>query len=50
MLYFIVREISSREDGDFLFFGDIVYGVNGGDVGLDYFFRVDFRLGVNGLI
>lgn len=49
MSYFIVRETSSREDGDLLSSGDTVHGVNGGDACLDHFLRVDPRPGVNGL-
>jgi hypothetical protein len=48
MTYFIMRQTSSREDGDLLTTGDRVHGINSGNTSLDHFFRIDSGEGVDG--
>lgn len=47
--YLVVRQPSSREDGDLLPSGDAVHAIDGRDAGLDHLLRVNAALRVYGL-
>jgi hypothetical protein len=46
--YFIVRQTSSREDGNLLTTSNGVHGINSGDTSLNHFFRIHAGEGVDG--